>query len=1426
MPDASIGALVRPLLALVPHLKRLHAEKSAGENPFPALSKEDKLDELLDGALGRLGSIEQNEAFWQRLLASAQAKYTKPDLFNRPSIREWLSDPQVRTDIKDIARAHSLRTEFDPKLTDRALDALEKHTLEARKLCSNIVDITVAVLNASVAAAMTPGEAVIEGRVRDVSQQVSKLDEKINILTDGIKPFSTQPDPLHTQELSTSLTKVISLRIVPGSDASALIDALVQRMEEGDLIRAAPASKADTYYWAARIVGPARSELSAFDRYFKSYTQTKNADPEKIRFLEAERLRIEKNYAAARRAFSQIQSTDARTVMSRLILEVDGNKASIDWIESHKQPFHEVLNEVGFRNALISLAELGQWEEAIDRAAQCDSETKETYPELYFVEGVLHAAMLVPEPVRHRVLQATDDGLHIDPIEGFAANKHRAMAIELLVRARDLLHKIGGTARATACLRHLFWIRLQSPELRDMATAELRELLENQEQVRDYLAIAIEFGVEFDRSAIASVLRRRRLEGLEDALDIECEFRLFVSEAGPEELLTYLEKNSERLAEVLPVRTTAELQVVALARTEKFSLARERIDRFSAHLSEEDRDVLHHIVKLHEGDAIDDPTVIFEKTQEYQHLRNLLQHLANTKQWAVMVPYATKMFEWRRSADTLAGLVRCLQETKAAPEDILYLLDKNPDLLSEFSGDHAQLRLAKAFCLFQMGDLAGARKTNKELLGGDAEPNATQLDLHITLRTGAWESFPAIADRVSGNISNLPIHLVFQLAQTVADRDKVRAFSFLVGLADEHPDNGHVQANAYFLATQLGMEDRAGEWLRRAIEISEGSGEGPMTSESLAELADKMPQRAERNRTINREYMIGKFPIHAFAGLVGMTIAEILLGVAARNRNEANARRRSIIPIRNGASVNHDISESETFACDYTSFLMLSNLGLVEKFFSSVKQVHVSPKIMDLLFVELRKVRYHQPSRVMEAQKVCDLVADRKLIPVSNETSERVLIDEVGEELAGLINAARTNSGQLLSTLPIPKAGSFRNELAATDTFSDIIVNTLTLLDAIKSSLPPDEYRRAFSYLSSVDRPRNKDLNPLMGGPIYIDDLALKYLHISGILDFVTKLPNILYISELTLEREREFVEIANHGGNIAQQLDELRRSLRDAIEDGKVKVLPEVREGELDETNLAIEAVRELFRCGQDVDVVLIDDRSFAQHPFLTTEFGRNLPVAGVADVVRELSRRGVISDEDQSSALFRLRRGGFALLPIVASELLREFEVCDYTGGVLRETPTLGAIRENLLRIRSLQFVVLPEEGIWFNQLRTTSIEVLQDVWRTESIDHARKTAISDWIYDVVLPHPTNWMSSVVEGDVGDVDDASNPVKLLAIQLISIAFQIPNAVLRKAYSVWLEVRFIEELKYSNPRIVDELSEFYAEHSVALGNEIQNEIT
>lgn len=1423
MSDVSIGTLVRPLLVLVPHLKRLHAEKSAGENPFPALNREDKLDELLDGALARLGSNDQSEAFWRGILATVQAAYTKPELFAQPSIREWLSEPQVRRDVKYIARAHSLGTDLDPEVTERVLDALGNRTLEARHLCSNILDITVAVLNASVVAALTSGEAVVEGRVRDVSRQVTALDKKVDTLSEGIRSAASLTDQLHTQELSNSLSKVVSLRIVPGSDASEQIVTLVQRMEEGDLIRAASNIKADTYYWAARIVGPARSELIVFDRYFHSYTQTKHCDPEKVRFLEAERLRLENDTAAARKAFSQIQSKDARTVMSRLILDTDGNEASIEWIESHKQPFHQVVNEVGFRNALISLAELGRWEEAIDRAAECDTETKEKYPELYFVEGVIHAAMLVPEPVRHRVLQASDDGLHVEPIEGFSANKHRAMAIELLARARDLLHKIGGTARATACLRHLLWIRLQSPELRDAATAELRELLEDQEQVRDYLAIALEFGVEFDRSAIASTLKRRKLEGLEDALDIECEFRLFMSEAGPEELLSYLERNAERLANALPIRTTAALQVEALAKTGKYSLARERINRFSNQLSDEDSETFHHVIKLYEGEGLDDPAALFEKTQDYHHLRNLLQHLSNTKQWAVMVPYATKMFEWRRSADTLAGLVRCLQETQAAPEDILHLLDKNRDLLTEFSGDHAQLRLAEAFCLFQMGDLAGARKINLELLGGDTEPNATQLDLHIALRTGDWESFPAIADRAIGNIGELPIHLVFQIAQTVADRDKARAFSFLVGLANEHPDNGHVQANAYFLATQLGMEDRAGEWLRRAVEISESSEEGPMTSVSLAELADKMPQRAERNQTINREYMIGKFPIHAFSGLVGMTIAEILLGVAARNRNEADARRRSIIPIRNGASVNHDISHSATFACDYTSLLMLSNLGLVEKFCSSVKQVYVSPKIMDLLFVELRKVRYHQPSRVREAQKVCDLVADRKLIPVVRETSDRVLTEEVGEELAGLIDAARDTSGQLLSTLPIPKAGTFRDELAATDTFSDLIVNTLTLLDAIKPSLPPDEFSRAFSYLSSVDRPRSKDLNPLQDGPIYIDDLALKYLHISGILDVVTKLPNTLFISELTLKRERELVEIANHGGNIAQQLDELRQSLRDAIEFGKIKVLPEVREGELDETDLAIDAVRELFRCGQDVDVVLIDDRSFAQHPFLTTEFGRNLPVAGVADVVRELARRGVISDEDQSSALFRLRRGGFALLPIVANELLREFEVCDYSGGVLRETPTLGAIRENLLRIRSLQFVVLPEEGIWFNQLRTTSVEVLQDIWRTESFDHTRKIAISDWVYDVVLPHLTNWTSSVIVGDAGDTSD---PVKLLAIQLISIAFQIPNVLQRKAYSEWLEGRFLEELKYSNPRIVEELSEFYAEHSVALGREIQNEIT
>ena len=84
---------------------------------------------------------------------------------------------------------------------------------------------------------------------------------------------------------------------------------------------------------------------------------------------------------------------------------------------------------------------------------------------------------------------------------------------------------------------------------------------------------------------------------------------------------------------------------------------------------------------------------------------------------------------------------------------------------------------------------------------------------------------------------------------------------------------------------------------------------------------------------------------------------------------------------------------------------------------------------MDVLFNEQRQVRFHQPSRVEVAKRILNLIDDGVIQLLRGVQPPDDLVREVGLEMASLLHMAQTNSGRVLSTLPIHKAGSLGEEV-------------------------------------------------------------------------------------------------------------------------------------------------------------------------------------------------------------------------------------------------------------------------------------------------------------------------------------------------------------------------------------------------------------
>lgn len=100
---AAIKVVFSSAIAAFPSLRRANAERKAGLNPDSA--RADRADDLLDGALGRLGAISADASLLLKMSNAIGGMLVRPEHFSKPYIREWISHPDANAALKRMAKA-------------------------------------------------------------------------------------------------------------------------------------------------------------------------------------------------------------------------------------------------------------------------------------------------------------------------------------------------------------------------------------------------------------------------------------------------------------------------------------------------------------------------------------------------------------------------------------------------------------------------------------------------------------------------------------------------------------------------------------------------------------------------------------------------------------------------------------------------------------------------------------------------------------------------------------------------------------------------------------------------------------------------------------------------------------------------------------------------------------------------------------------------------------------------------------------------------------------------------------------------------------------------------------------------------------------------------------------------------------------------
>ena len=1426
MEITSLSAALKALARMMgPEIRKLRAERRAAQAPFSVRPENDSLDQHLEAALARLGSIDNNQEFWRKLLTGVGAAYMRPEYFEFPKVRKWLSDDQVKIDFKNLARNRFIGKNVDNNTLDRIRKKYTEETGANVHGATYAIAVVLAVLHASIRAVLSSGENVTLDIIKDShTDTVEKIRGHSQEIKNELRRLSPQEDPLHGETLRKELERIIKRRAIPGINAADEIEALIAKIQnEGSLARAPVSDKAEVYYWAARILALDEKKVDQARSYLHSYTNAlPHYDTHKVRYIEAWLHEAEGHRQDAIKIFSDLNTPDSRTSLLILLAKRDGNAVALDWLAENKPYTETLLSPAGWRNAAGMMAEEGRWQEAIDLLSNLTEEIFTSFPDLFFVKGLLHASFLLPKPVRPRLFGQSYVDFKADAQEGKAATEHRTQAVLAFQKARKLLLELEVEERALGCEYHLMWIRLTDSQQQDAALIELKEKMKDERYAPFMLDIALNFNVDFDQEPLRRYLRRREREGRQEPQDQVAQLRLLQHFGEPNDILTHLNEAANALKEIIPQTALASTKIHALVEDGRIADAEKELEGCVDIFSEDDYERHRLMIAGRKGEELKQLEALYQQTGQYQDLANLVNYLERTQQWEALLPYARELLAARRAAVCLLTVIRAMYQTGASDKDIVAHLDEHQDLVIPHTPEGDELLLYRGLALFGLGRFSEAGEIAKDIAENSHNPNALSLEINIALRTGQWEHFTAIIDREFSRLQELPARLLLQMASVVADWDQDRAMKIAHIAAEKEPENGEIQANAYGLAARIGRDMDATTSLERMMRLAQ-EGKGPLQRFTMRKMVEVMRTHAEQRREWEQQYLTGEIGSHQAAIFLNVPLSQLLIGELLRNANETDPRRRTVIPIRHGGRGPVKLFDIHNLAFDLSSLLVLETLEVLEPAFDAVERVYLSPQLMDALFVEHQRVRFHQPSRVEEAKRILRLINDNVIKVLSGIRSPVALVTEVGEEMDCLLHMAQTHGGRVLSTLPIHKAGSLDEEDADLREFGPLVLKTTQLLSHAKPHISPEAYARAQSYLTVVDRGAPLGENDLGDGPLYADNLALTYLDTTGILQHLHRLDREIFVVDSVKADAKNLIDAAEYGDKIADILERLRKRIQENVQSGKVIFLSESGGRKNQEAFLSFEALLDVFETTENIDAVCLDDRVFGKHAHLTNQHGRNIPIVGSTDILEYLSARSLSTEEKKRTCDFRLRKGGVAFLPLDVDVLLTDLkDSIDGSQAQFTENGTLAAIRENLQRIRSMKFLRIPEEGRWLSQMAYATRGLLNQIWSDSTIKIELAQKMSDWVFDVLAPLPTDWRESIVQTEEEDVTEQTKSVLLL---LIHAGAALMDEERRRAFTTWIDQRLLGPLVLANVALIDDISQIIQASLSESAKEISNEL-
>ena len=1344
MVDATLSALAKPLMSVVravwPRVERRYRERQAGELP---IANFDFLEKGLDDTFGRLVQGRVDDDWWRGLLQWIDHVFVTPEFLRRPALQEWLAKHDTQADLKLLARSRLLGAYDDESIQSRVRQRYSDCTGEDERLAEGPIAVVIAILTAGYFAST---DARLQPVIGLMQANAEETRNTLNLIVRSLAP-DQHAVAAHSEVAEADLDKNLKSRSIGADRARDNVVSLAARLMAGDLRYATDTVKARVLFWAARLntndaahLPKAREYLSQLQAIMPQYD---------VRIIEALIVAREGDHPLAIRMLQRVETPDGRAVLFFVLLQYRGRDAALDWFDG--EPDHSNPNfftGLGWCTIAFHLAHSGRWKESADLLENAELGITE-WPDLLFIEGVVNAALLLPDDLRPNALRMELFHPWVRTINSIEATQRRAKADDCFRRAEILLKEVH-PGRAQAAGEWRLWLRLSHPNqsVSEPARAEVREGMKDGRRAVDLIPFVCGFNIDFDEAPLNRFLAQRRRAAGVEGREVLAEFLLAELKMLPRDRAEYLEREETRLTEVITKSTVVGKRIEALIADRQSTRARQLLDERKADLADIDTESIEVMIAAQEGiDPRPRLEALYEESRLLTHLHNLVNHLGATRDWIALAPRVRELFERERTVENALRVIDVMRRMPSgSDEEIISFSDGISDLIAT----HDELASVRAWALFSTGRWKDAKEINDRLISVRHGSSDVSLDINLAIQIGDWERFATIVDREWQYRTSLEAATLLRLASLAAEVDATanRAVELATLAATKKADDPKVLISAYALFVQLGRDNDANpEWIGRAASLSTENS-GPVWQVDMRTLIEEMvPAHRAKEQQILKALTHGELPLSAAAHALNIPLSRMLIDIPSRSTAEQDARRWTILPVLAGGRPPTEIHKQMSIGLDMTSIMILAFLGKLRDTLSYFRQVVLAPDTMVDLLQERRRVRFHQPSLVRDAEEISSLITSGRIsVGAKGPSPPEWLVREVGRDLADLLHAARASSGLVVRPRPIPKLGSYLTENADLRHYEQYVISTLEFAAAChrEGLIANDAWQHGRKYLEGHDC-ASTGPDPVLstGRSIFLDSLALNYLKKSGLLIALCTSGIALTVHSDVPTEMSQLIAANREGEHLSSKLDQIRTELGDALLEGKAVFLKRTSSyGEaatMDELYEGSPVILNLVRSASQAETICVDDRALNRHGFVLDKMGRKVPITCSIDILCN-----VCPPEEYRSALHNLRRAGFALMPLDADELESRVRAAGVdNNGRLSENAELRTLRQSLMRLRSIDMLQPEFEGVFVGMLQMASILTLRKIWADTNIAIEEAVRISDWILENIYPSPIDWVS-----------------------------------------------------------------------------------